>query len=102
MHRAVGVHRPPQEDFHFLKFVCCPAELPRLEVDVAMEPVHYSAPPSVSHNGFLFKTASMARAVTERKAREGNGNIQVKKTVLRMHILPFYKTQTLLFCGASM
>lgn len=37
-----------------------------------MDPVHYSAPTCVSHNGFLFKTASMARAITERKAREGN------------------------------
>ncbi|XP_044058847.1 arf-GAP with Rho-GAP domain, ANK repeat and PH domain-containing protein 1-like isoform X5 [Siniperca chuatsi] len=45
-------------------------ELPRSEVGGAMEAVHYSAPPCVSHNGFLFKTASMARAVTERKARE--------------------------------
>uniref|UniRef100_A0A8C2ZN69 ArfGAP with RhoGAP domain, ankyrin repeat and PH domain 1 n=1 Tax=Cyclopterus lumpus TaxID=8103 RepID=A0A8C2ZN69_CYCLU len=33
-------------------------------------PRHYSAPPCVSHNGFLFKTASMARAITERKAKE--------------------------------
>lgn len=48
------------------------AELPKLEVGRAMEAVHYSAPTSVSHNGFLFKTASMARAVSERKAREGN------------------------------
>ncbi|XP_070684834.1 arf-GAP with Rho-GAP domain, ANK repeat and PH domain-containing protein 1 isoform X2 [Pempheris klunzingeri] len=45
-------------------------ELPRSEVGGAMEAVHYSAPPCVSHNGFLFKTASMARAITERKARE--------------------------------
>lgn len=55
-----------------------------MEVDVAMKPVHYAAPPSVSHNGFLFKTASMARAVTERKAREGNGNIQIKYLVLHI------------------
>ncbi|XP_056298098.1 arf-GAP with Rho-GAP domain, ANK repeat and PH domain-containing protein 1-like isoform X2 [Pseudoliparis swirei] len=46
-------------------------ELPRSELpEVPMEPLHYSAPPCVSHNGFLFKTASMARAVVERKARE--------------------------------
>ncbi|KAM9358599.1 arf-GAP with Rho-GAP domain, ANK repeat and PH domain-containing protein 1 [Symphorus nematophorus] len=45
-------------------------ELPRSEVGGAMEAVHYSAPSCVSHNGFLFKTASMARAVTERKAKE--------------------------------
>lgn len=60
-------------DYNFFNlFVCSPAELPRLEVGMAMKPVHYSAPPCVSHNGFLFKTASMARAITERKAREGN------------------------------
>uniref|UniRef100_A0A671W1R6 ArfGAP with RhoGAP domain, ankyrin repeat and PH domain 1 n=1 Tax=Sparus aurata TaxID=8175 RepID=A0A671W1R6_SPAAU len=40
------------------------------EVVGDMDPVHYSAPTCVSHNGFLFKTASMARAITERKARE--------------------------------
>ncbi|KAM7413168.1 hypothetical protein PAMA_020512 [Pampus argenteus] len=43
-------------------------ELPRSEV--VMEAVHYSPPPCVSHNGFLFKTASMARAITERKTKE--------------------------------
>lgn len=45
-------------------------ELPRSEGVEDMEAVHYSATPCVSHNGFLFKTASMARAITERKARE--------------------------------
>ncbi|XP_068440559.1 arf-GAP with Rho-GAP domain, ANK repeat and PH domain-containing protein 1 isoform X5 [Clinocottus analis] len=45
-------------------------ELPRSEVIESMEARHYSAPPCVSHNGFLFKTASMARAITERKGKE--------------------------------
>ncbi|XP_045929275.1 arf-GAP with Rho-GAP domain, ANK repeat and PH domain-containing protein 1-like isoform X1 [Micropterus dolomieu] len=45
-------------------------ELPRSEVGEAMDAIHYSAPPCVSHNGFLFKTASMARAITERKGKE--------------------------------
>uniref|UniRef100_A0A8C7G9T3 ArfGAP with RhoGAP domain, ankyrin repeat and PH domain 1 n=1 Tax=Oncorhynchus kisutch TaxID=8019 RepID=A0A8C7G9T3_ONCKI len=36
-----------------------------------MEPQHYSPQHPVTHNGFLFKTASMARPITERKAREG-------------------------------
>ncbi|XP_063061082.1 arf-GAP with Rho-GAP domain, ANK repeat and PH domain-containing protein 1-like isoform X2 [Engraulis encrasicolus] len=45
-------------------------ELPRLEVDAVMETVHYFAPPSVTHNGFLFKTASMNRPIAERKAKE--------------------------------
>uniref|UniRef100_A0A8K9X661 ArfGAP with RhoGAP domain, ankyrin repeat and PH domain 1 n=1 Tax=Oncorhynchus mykiss TaxID=8022 RepID=A0A8K9X661_ONCMY len=33
-------------------------------------PQHYSPQHPVTHNGFLFKTASMARPITERKARE--------------------------------
>ncbi|XP_030600008.1 arf-GAP with Rho-GAP domain, ANK repeat and PH domain-containing protein 1 isoform X2 [Archocentrus centrarchus] len=45
-------------------------ELPRSEGIEAMDPEPYPKPPSVSHNGFLFKTPSMARAVTERKAKE--------------------------------
>ncbi|CAL8351371.1 unnamed protein product [Lota lota] len=45
-------------------------ELPRSEVGGAMETVHYAPSPSVSHNGFLFKTGSMARAIAERKGRE--------------------------------
>uniref|UniRef100_A0A3Q2YZB3 ArfGAP with RhoGAP domain, ankyrin repeat and PH domain 1 n=1 Tax=Hippocampus comes TaxID=109280 RepID=A0A3Q2YZB3_HIPCM len=40
------------------------------EVDGGMEEVPFSAPTCVYHNGFLFKTGSMARAITERKARE--------------------------------
>ncbi|XP_077396625.1 arfGAP with RhoGAP domain, ankyrin repeat and PH domain 1 isoform X2 [Festucalex cinctus] len=45
-------------------------DLPRSEVDGGMEEVHFSAPTCVYHNGFLYKTGSMARAITERKARE--------------------------------
>ncbi|XP_049582676.1 arf-GAP with Rho-GAP domain, ANK repeat and PH domain-containing protein 1 isoform X3 [Syngnathus scovelli] len=45
-------------------------DLPRLEVEGGMEEVHFSAPTSVYHNGFLFKTGSMARPIIERKARE--------------------------------
>ncbi|XP_056138935.1 arf-GAP with Rho-GAP domain, ANK repeat and PH domain-containing protein 1-like [Lampris incognitus] len=45
-------------------------EVPRSEVGRTMEAEHYSVPASVSHNGFLFKTGSMARAITERKSRE--------------------------------
>uniref|UniRef100_A0AAY4ES14 ArfGAP with RhoGAP domain, ankyrin repeat and PH domain 1 n=1 Tax=Denticeps clupeoides TaxID=299321 RepID=A0AAY4ES14_9TELE len=32
--------------------------------------LHYMAAPSITHNGFLFKTASMVRLITERKAKE--------------------------------
>uniref|UniRef100_A0AAZ3S531 Uncharacterized protein n=1 Tax=Oncorhynchus tshawytscha TaxID=74940 RepID=A0AAZ3S531_ONCTS len=45
-------------------------ELPRSEVTGDMEPQHYSPQHPVTHNGFLFKTASMVRPITERKARE--------------------------------
>uniref|UniRef100_A0A7N8Y1A5 ArfGAP with RhoGAP domain, ankyrin repeat and PH domain 1 n=1 Tax=Mastacembelus armatus TaxID=205130 RepID=A0A7N8Y1A5_9TELE len=40
------------------------------EVGGVMDVVPYSAPPCVSYSGFLFKTASMTRAITERKTRE--------------------------------
>ncbi|XP_047247047.1 arf-GAP with Rho-GAP domain, ANK repeat and PH domain-containing protein 1-like isoform X4 [Girardinichthys multiradiatus] len=45
-------------------------ELPQLQVEGGMDLEHYQPPPSVSYNGFLFKTASMGRAVTERKVKE--------------------------------
>lgn len=45
-------------------------ELPRSEVDVAIDTVHYMAPPSITHNGFLFKTGSMARPIAEKKGKE--------------------------------
>ena len=51
----------------FLLFV----EIPQSEVGGGMDLSHYQPSPCVSHNGFLFKTASMARAVTERKGKEG-------------------------------
>lgn len=38
---------------------------------VAIDRVHYMAPPSVTHNGFLFKTASVARPIIEKKGKEG-------------------------------
>ncbi|TRY85124.1 hypothetical protein DNTS_006329 [Danionella cerebrum] len=45
-------------------------EIPRSEIKVSIDTVHYMAPPSITHNGFLFKTASMARPITERKGKE--------------------------------
>ncbi|XP_035389930.1 arf-GAP with Rho-GAP domain, ANK repeat and PH domain-containing protein 1 isoform X1 [Electrophorus electricus] len=45
-------------------------EIPRSETKVAMHPEHYIPLPSITHNGFLFKTASMARPITERKNKE--------------------------------
>ncbi|KAM4742821.1 arf-GAP with Rho-GAP domain, ANK repeat and PH domain-containing protein 1 isoform 2-T2 [Anableps anableps] len=45
-------------------------ELPQLQMEGDMDLKHYQPPPCVSYNGFLFKTASMGRAVTERKVKE--------------------------------
>ncbi|XP_013863478.1 arf-GAP with Rho-GAP domain, ANK repeat and PH domain-containing protein 1 [Austrofundulus limnaeus] len=45
-------------------------ELPQLQVDSAMDLEPYQPLPCVSYNGFLSKTASMTRAVTERKSKE--------------------------------
>ncbi|CAN9511322.1 unnamed protein product [Ophioblennius macclurei] len=45
-------------------------ELPRSELVELMEPTHSTPTPCVSHNGFLFKTASMARATAEHKGRD--------------------------------
>nr|XP_020473812.1 arf-GAP with Rho-GAP domain, ANK repeat and PH domain-containing protein 1 isoform X1 [Monopterus albus]XP_020473813.1 arf-GAP with Rho-GAP domain, ANK repeat and PH domain-containing protein 1 isoform X1 [Monopterus albus]XP_020473814.1 arf-GAP with Rho-GAP domain, ANK repeat and PH domain-containing protein 1 isoform X1 [Monopterus albus] len=45
-------------------------DLRQPEVGDAMELKHVSPPVCVSYNGFLFKTASMSRVITERKARE--------------------------------
>nr|XP_015197062.1 PREDICTED: arf-GAP with Rho-GAP domain, ANK repeat and PH domain-containing protein 1 isoform X4 [Lepisosteus oculatus] len=45
-------------------------EIPRSEVGGHMDTVHYMAPPSITHNGFLYKTASMGKPITERKAKE--------------------------------
>ncbi|XP_076002234.1 arf-GAP with Rho-GAP domain, ANK repeat and PH domain-containing protein 1 isoform X2 [Genypterus blacodes] len=63
---AKACSQPLQAEFISLNLN---TEMPKSEVGRATEAVHYSAPTSVSHNGFLFKTASMAR-VSERKARE--------------------------------
>ncbi|KAG7278941.1 hypothetical protein CRUP_036592 [Coryphaenoides rupestris] len=46
-------------------------ELPHSELDGAMATVqHYAPSPSVCYNGFLYKTGSMARAITEHKGKE--------------------------------
>ncbi|XP_066555326.1 arfGAP with RhoGAP domain, ankyrin repeat and PH domain 1 isoform X3 [Amia ocellicauda] len=45
-------------------------EIPRSEVGGHMDTVHYMAPPSITHNGFLYKTASMGKPITERRAKE--------------------------------
>ncbi|KAL8191371.1 UNVERIFIED_CONTAM: Arf-GAP with Rho-GAP domain, ANK repeat and PH domain-containing protein 1, partial [Gekko kuhli] len=44
--------------------------IPRLDVDAGSQSLYSVALPSVTHNGFLFKTASMAKPAHERKPRE--------------------------------
>nr|XP_056714789.1 arf-GAP with Rho-GAP domain, ANK repeat and PH domain-containing protein 1 [Euleptes europaea] len=46
------------------------SEIPRLDVDAGSQNLYSVALPSVTHNGFLFKTASMAKPAHERKPRE--------------------------------
>ncbi|MGH0181634.1 UNVERIFIED_CONTAM: hypothetical protein FKN15_007513, partial [Acipenser sinensis] len=50
-------------------------EIPRSEVGGHLDRQYYVAPPSITHNGFLFKTGSMGKPVTERKAKEGRSVI---------------------------
>ncbi|XP_074428314.1 arf-GAP with Rho-GAP domain, ANK repeat and PH domain-containing protein 1 isoform X2 [Larus michahellis] len=46
------------------------SEAPRLEVGGSEEKPYWVPPPSVTHNGFLYKTPSMAKPVGERKGQE--------------------------------
>ncbi|XP_007564194.1 arf-GAP with Rho-GAP domain, ANK repeat and PH domain-containing protein 1 isoform X2 [Poecilia formosa] len=45
-------------------------ELPQLQTEPDMDLKYYPPPPCVSYEGYLFKTASMGRAVAERKMKE--------------------------------
>nr|XP_033803816.1 arf-GAP with Rho-GAP domain, ANK repeat and PH domain-containing protein 1 isoform X2 [Geotrypetes seraphini] len=46
------------------------SEIPRVELKSNMEKQYYVARLSITHNGYLHKTASMSKAVHERKSRE--------------------------------
>ncbi|KAG9471772.1 hypothetical protein GDO78_022906 [Eleutherodactylus coqui] len=46
------------------------SEIPRLDLGVNLEKQYYVMHHSVSHNGYLYKTSSMTRLVTDRKAKE--------------------------------
>ncbi|XP_054829322.1 arf-GAP with Rho-GAP domain, ANK repeat and PH domain-containing protein 1 isoform X2 [Eublepharis macularius] len=46
------------------------SEIPRLDMDTSSQNLYSVALPSVTHNGYLFKTASMAKPAQERKPRE--------------------------------
>ncbi|XP_051782489.1 arf-GAP with Rho-GAP domain, ANK repeat and PH domain-containing protein 1 isoform X2 [Erpetoichthys calabaricus] len=45
-------------------------EIPRSDIGSHMDRQYYVAPPSITHSGFLYKTASMGKLVTDRKAKE--------------------------------
>lgn len=64
---TVLFHFVPLHYFVFILFL----ELPQLQVEADMDLKHYPPPPCVSYEGYLFKTASMGRAVAERKVKEG-------------------------------
>ncbi|XP_041440596.1 arf-GAP with Rho-GAP domain, ANK repeat and PH domain-containing protein 1 isoform X4 [Xenopus laevis] len=46
------------------------SEIPRLELGTNIEKEYYVVRPNITHNGFLHKTSSMNRLVTERKSKE--------------------------------
>ncbi|KAJ6664792.1 hypothetical protein lerEdw1_005764 [Lerista edwardsae] len=67
------------------------SETPQLDMGTTVEK-HYSVVlPSVAHNGFLYKAASMAKLVTERKARE-----EFSRRWCRLHegLFSYYESNT--------
>lgn len=46
------------------------SEIPRLDLGFTLEYPHPSMHHSITHNGYLYKTSSMTRVVTDRKAKE--------------------------------
>ncbi|KAG8453192.1 hypothetical protein GDO86_004854 [Hymenochirus boettgeri] len=46
------------------------SEIPRLDLGTNVEKQFYVVRPNITYNGFLYKTSSMSRPVTERKAKE--------------------------------
>ncbi|XP_066476307.1 arf-GAP with Rho-GAP domain, ANK repeat and PH domain-containing protein 1 [Tiliqua scincoides] len=67
------------------------SETPQLDMGTTVEK-HYSIVlPSVAHNGFLYKAASMAKLVNERKSRE-----EFSRRWCRLHdgVFSYYETNT--------
>ncbi|XP_060682327.1 arf-GAP with Rho-GAP domain, ANK repeat and PH domain-containing protein 1 isoform X1 [Hemiscyllium ocellatum] len=64
------------------------AETPRLESGY-FDRQYYVAPPSITHNGFLYKTASMGKPITERKSRE---EFSKRWCVLDNGLLSYYES----------
>ncbi|XP_053564754.1 arf-GAP with Rho-GAP domain, ANK repeat and PH domain-containing protein 1 isoform X2 [Bombina bombina] len=64
------------------------SEIPRLDFGNNMERQYYVTRPSVTHNGFLYKTSSMTKPVNERKSRE---EFSRRWCVLNDDILSYYE-----------
>ncbi|XP_069748288.1 arf-GAP with Rho-GAP domain, ANK repeat and PH domain-containing protein 1-like isoform X2 [Narcine bancroftii] len=62
-------------------------ETPRLESS-HMDKQYYVAPPSITHNGFLHKTASVGKPITERKSKE---EFSKRWCVLDNGVLSYYE-----------
>ncbi|XP_069059876.1 arf-GAP with Rho-GAP domain, ANK repeat and PH domain-containing protein 1 isoform X2 [Pleurodeles waltl] len=63
------------------------SELPRVDLQNNMEKQYYVARPSITHNGFLHKTPSMSKAISERKSRE---EFSRRWCVLNEGVLSYY------------
>ncbi|GCC19933.1 hypothetical protein chiPu_0021207, partial [Chiloscyllium punctatum] len=61
---------------------------PRLELGY-FDRQYYIAPPSITHNGFLYKTASMGKPITEKKSRE---EFSKRWCVLDNGLLSYYES----------
>ncbi|KAM4702268.1 arf-GAP with Rho-GAP domain, ANK repeat and PH domain-containing protein 1 isoform 2-T4 [Discoglossus pictus] len=64
------------------------SEIPRLDFGNNMERQYYVTRPSITHNGFLYKTSSMTKPVSEKKAKE---EFSRRWCVLNDDILSYYE-----------
>ncbi|XP_053312586.1 arf-GAP with Rho-GAP domain, ANK repeat and PH domain-containing protein 1 [Spea bombifrons] len=64
------------------------SEIPRLDLGGNMEKNYYVTHQSITHNGYLYKTSSMTKLVTERKAKE---EFSRRWCVLNDNILSYYE-----------
>ncbi|XP_029457909.1 arf-GAP with Rho-GAP domain, ANK repeat and PH domain-containing protein 1 isoform X3 [Rhinatrema bivittatum] len=64
-------------------------EIPRVELKSNMDKQYYVARLSIMHNGYLHKTASMSKAVNERKSRE---EFSRRWCVLNDGVLSYYES----------
>ncbi|XP_064000121.1 arf-GAP with Rho-GAP domain, ANK repeat and PH domain-containing protein 1 [Pogoniulus pusillus] len=66
------------------------SETPRLEVGISQEKAYLVPLPSVTHNGFLYKTPSMAKPLGERKSTE---EFSRRWCRLREGVLSYYESE---------